>query len=138
LFSQTQARWCRVADFGLATTRVESSTSTTSTIRNTNNVWRAPELLLKPGAKFTKESDVWSYGCVLYEIATGSVPWAGVSLDEVKSFYREKTCLEIPEEVDSQFAVVLAVRTQGKALVSRYCKGDWQLGLGRYRVLNLS
>jgi serine/threonine protein kinase len=94
-------------DFGLATTRVESSTSTTSTIRNTNNVWRAPELLLKPGAKFTKESDVWSYGCVLYEIATGSVPWAGVSLDEVKSFYREKTCLEIPEEVDSQFAKLI-------------------------------
>jgi E3 ubiquitin-protein ligase KEG len=70
-------------------------------------VWRAPELLLKPGAKLTKEADVWSLGCVLFEIATGAVPWAGVSLDEVKSFYRDKQCLEIPEDVDSLFVKLI-------------------------------
>ncbi|KAG6821925.1 hypothetical protein H0H92_016080, partial [Tricholoma furcatifolium] len=43
--------------------------------------WQAPELLdpdLDEDAKNTKESDVYAWGCVAYEIFTGEIPFAGI------------------------------------------------------------
>ncbi|KAI8513365.1 regulation of mast cell degranulation [Branchiostoma belcheri] len=54
--------------------------------------WMAPERLLREG-RYTSKSDVWSFGVVLYEIATlGNVPYPGLDrtlLDELRTGYRE-------------------------------------------------
>ena len=38
--------------------------------------WKAPEVI--NGEAYRGEVDVWSFGCILYELATGSPPfmWA--------------------------------------------------------------
>ncbi|KAF9256017.1 kinase-like protein [Marasmius fiardii PR-910] len=64
-----------IADFGLS--RIADSHGlqmTTSTSRPTGTArWLAPELL--SGGRNSKESDIYAYGCVCYEIFTGSHPF---------------------------------------------------------------
>ncbi len=48
--------------------------------------WTAPEALNYH--KYSTASDVWSFGCLLYEIwSLGTVPFAGVTNAEVISIY---------------------------------------------------
>ncbi|XP_068661912.1 E3 ubiquitin-protein ligase KEG-like isoform X1 [Aristolochia californica] len=35
------------------------------------------------GSGISAESDAWSFGCTLVEMCTGSIPWAGLSSDEI-------------------------------------------------------
>ena len=68
LYSRKDAVW-KLADFGLTSEAVR--TLQTSKSRGTEG-YRAPELLLShPGKKavFSKKVDIWSIGCVLYELA---------------------------------------------------------------------
>ncbi|CAH8296020.1 unnamed protein product [Schistosoma turkestanicum] len=58
--------------------------------------WMAPETLAS--AYFTSKSDVWSYGVVLWEIATfASLPYPGLSHEEVMKFVCEGGHLNLPE-----------------------------------------
>ena len=59
--------------------------------------WMAPEALLEE--RFTIESDIWSYGVLLWEIMTlGRQPYEGLSNDEVVGYIMEKSCLNRPDE----------------------------------------
>ncbi|KAJ3564127.1 hypothetical protein NP233_g8497 [Leucocoprinus birnbaumii] len=69
-----------ITDFGLSyiamTTAARGSTEPISA--GTMN-WMAPELINGP-AKPTKESDVWSFGCLCYKIFTGEYPFHQYSI----------------------------------------------------------
>jgi serine/threonine protein kinase len=57
----------------------------------------APESLLD-GSSSTR-SDVWSYGCVLWEMSTyGDNPYAGRDNDQVIAFVRDGGKLELPAD----------------------------------------
>ncbi|KAH0953922.1 hypothetical protein HN011_004321 [Eciton burchellii] len=59
--------------------------------------WMSPESVMY--GKFTLETDVWSFGVVLWEIFSfGKQPYYGSSNDEVVKFIREKSVLSPPEE----------------------------------------
>ncbi|MGA2654483.1 MAG: protein kinase [Gammaproteobacteria bacterium] len=64
----------KLTDFGLSTIKKESSSSTQQTNAVGTLLWMAPELFQRK-AKHTTESDVYSYGVILYEIASGKVPF---------------------------------------------------------------
>ena len=68
-------RFAKLADFGLAVVKSESSTLATVSSAGTTN-WKAPELSFKTG-RATHASDMYSFACVLYELASGQAPWAG-------------------------------------------------------------
>ncbi|KAF8999165.1 kinase-like domain-containing protein [Cyathus striatus] len=74
-----------LADFGLSSivcsqslawTSVETTVSTAGTIR-----WQAPELLDENSIGVTKESDMYAFACVCYEIFVGKVPFYQYVLD---------------------------------------------------------
>ena len=76
LFDGRTQRLAKLADFGLAFIKNESTargTVATKTSAGTVN-WKPPELFRK-GGEATQASEIYSYACVLYELASGKIPW---------------------------------------------------------------
>ena len=72
----------KVADFGLARLVREDNTYTAKAGAKFPIKWTAPEGLAYN--KFSTKSDVWSYGVLLWELATyGMSPYPGVELTDV-------------------------------------------------------
>ena len=101
----------KISDFGLSTVKFE-----TSKIENEiesprqkrligSTRWLAPELF-KPGITANKASDMFSYGMVLWEIASRKVPFQEASNEQlviswIKEDTRETIPLDCPKEYES-------------------------------------
>ena len=69
LYTRKSAAW-RLADFGLTCEGKDTNGHTTRNGRGTPS-YRAPELLQEDKAVFNNKVDIWSLGCILYELAAG-------------------------------------------------------------------
>lgn len=88
----------KVADFGLS--KYVDLVSTRNTLESPGSVpWMAPERLTKKPSKLPSV-DVYSFAVVIFEILTGKVPWAELSLDEIRvrvlAGGRPDSLLELP------------------------------------------
>ncbi|KXN83752.1 Serine/threonine-protein kinase HT1 [Leucoagaricus sp. SymC.cos] len=61
-----------LADFGISQIMVSANIQSQSDIGTWR--WMAPELLVQ-SAPFTRESDVWAFGCTCYEVLTDNMPF---------------------------------------------------------------
>ena len=76
----------KIGDFGLAVAKMESRSKTGSPTMG-SQLWMAPEVL--EGAPHNERSDVFSFGIVLFEIATIDTPYRGYSTS-AQSLRRKK------------------------------------------------
>src|ERR1700685_4043229 len=63
-----------MADFGLTSEGSSGLLHTTTAARGTD-CYRAPELLQYPKATYNNKVDIWSMGCIMYEIRIGRKPF---------------------------------------------------------------
>ncbi|KAI8510862.1 regulation of mast cell degranulation, partial [Branchiostoma belcheri] len=100
----------KIADFGLTTDIYERGYQRQDAEQKIPVRWMAPERLLREG-RYTSKSDVWSFGVVLYEIATlGNVPYPGrerTLLEELRTGYREPRPPGIKQELYVKENIVL-------------------------------
>lgn len=90
----------KVADFGLSRSVTVGSDSG-KTVSNTGPVrWMAPESLDR---QYSEKSDVWAYGCTLFELATGMIPYPEQDLIDVAVAVRDKGLTPI-SDVSSEVA----------------------------------
>ncbi|XP_006464133.1 hypothetical protein AGABI2DRAFT_52342, partial [Agaricus bisporus var. bisporus H97] len=71
----------RLTDFGLSKITTDGTlgfTNTTKLASGRTAGWASPELL-EDDARPTRESDIWAFGCVCYEVLTGLSPFQGCS-----------------------------------------------------------
>ncbi|XP_018571455.1 insulin-like peptide receptor isoform X2 [Anoplophora glabripennis] len=90
-------RTVKIGDFGMARDIYETDYYRKETKGLLPVRWMAPESLAD--GVFTSDSDVWSYGIVLWEIATlAEQPYQGLSNEQVLQFVVSKGKLERPSE----------------------------------------
>uniref|UniRef100_A0A5B7AWS8 non-specific serine/threonine protein kinase n=1 Tax=Davidia involucrata TaxID=16924 RepID=A0A5B7AWS8_DAVIN len=94
----------KVGDFGLS--RLKHETYLTTKTGKGTPQWMAPEVLRNEPSD--EKSDVYSYGVILWELATEKIPWDNLNSMQVigaVGFMNQR--LEIPKEVDPQWASII-------------------------------
>jgi len=69
----------KVADFGLSKVKLETSRRSKQKSAVGSYLWMAPELFRQP-VRYTTQSDIYSYGMVLWEIASCQLPFQGATM----------------------------------------------------------
>lgn len=98
---------CCLADFGHALTLADGMPVPQAERLALRTL--APETLLGPGA-FSFASDVWAFGCFLYELCVGLEPWKGVDPRTVArlTLGGRRPPLPPPPLLDAQLAALIA------------------------------
>ena len=94
--------WCvKVSDFGLS--RMKHATFLSSKSNAGTPEWMAPEVLRSEPSN--EKSDIFSFGVILFELATMSVPWEGYNpMQVVGAVAFQDKRLDIPEGVNGAIA----------------------------------
>ncbi|KAI8506624.1 Leucine-rich repeat-containing protein 15 [Branchiostoma belcheri] len=88
----------KISDFGLAEDIYSRGYRRQDRLQRVPWKWMAPERL-EDGKAYTSQSDVWSFGIVLYEICTlGGDPYPGVSVSELKDRLQAGFRMDQPED----------------------------------------
>lgn len=82
----------KLGDFGFAR-RLESTDAKVRTRAGTP-LFTSPEMLM--GLRYSSPADIWSLGCVLYELCSKKVPFNGQNVDEVSKSVRTRRPKKIP------------------------------------------
>ncbi|XP_060180055.1 uncharacterized protein LOC132609881 isoform X1 [Lycium barbarum] len=94
----------KVGDFGLSRFR-DATFLTTKSGRGTPQ-WMAPEVLRNEPS--TEKSDVFSFGVILWELMTESIPWSNLNSVQVVGVvgFMDRR-LEIPENLDTRVSAII-------------------------------
>lgn len=90
----------KVADFGLS--RIKHATFLTAKSGKGTPQWMAPEVLQSEPSD--EKADVYSFGVILWELATGKIPWEGLNSMQVVGavgFMHQR--LQIPDDLDPEW-----------------------------------
>ncbi|XP_062218590.1 probable serine/threonine-protein kinase SIS8 [Phragmites australis] len=95
----------KVSDFGMSRLKHHTFLSSKSTAGTPE--WMAPEVLRNEPAN--EKCDVYSFGVILWELATMRVPWSGLNpMQVVGAVGFQNRRLDIPKEVDPQVASIIS------------------------------
>ncbi|MCD7450460.1 hypothetical protein HAX54_006530 [Datura stramonium] len=94
----------KVGDFGLS--RFKNATLLTTKSGRGTPQWMAPEVLRNEPS--TEKSDVFSFGVILWELMTESIPWSNLnSLQVVGVVGFMDRRLEVPENLDTRVSSII-------------------------------
>jgi TPR repeat protein/tRNA A-37 threonylcarbamoyl transferase component Bud32 len=93
----------KISDFGLA--KIKYETSSANSKQKTGAIgtlsWMAPELFKI--ANYTKACDVYSFGIVLWEIATQQLPYQGLQRERIACIVTKGERMVIPHDVPKPY-----------------------------------
>jgi serine/threonine protein kinase len=79
------------ADFGCS--KMETESEKTQTMLRGSIPWMAPEVVAN--SRYGKSSDIWSFGCLMIEMATARTPWGSFD-NQVQALIKIGMSSEIP------------------------------------------
>jgi serine/threonine protein kinase/Flp pilus assembly protein TadD len=115
--------WVAVSDFGLASVATMADTGTTGVLESTW-AYRAPELWTSDVAP-SVASDLYAYGCVLFELMTGRPPWYAANRDGWRQLHRHRVLSqEPPQGGDIPFEAASPLAAQLMSITRRCLEPD--------------
>ena len=86
-----------IADFGISTVLSRATRYVPTTIKGAFN-YMAPESFEEEGIGF--EVDIWALGCVVLEMSTATMPWAGRQMQQIwKAVCVDRRIPDVPDHV---------------------------------------
>ncbi|PCH33872.1 kinase-like protein [Wolfiporia cocos MD-104 SS10] len=91
---------CKISDFGISKRTDDINMAGAYTSMQGTVFWMAPEVINSQKGGYNSKIDIWSVGCVVYEMWTGQRPWTGQEAVAVLlHLYQTKQGPPVPEEV---------------------------------------
>ena len=99
----------KITDFGLSRTRDLSNIKRTVTNAIVGSVpWAAPEYLdVQRFGERSEKGDIYSFGVILWELATRETPWKNTPPDQVCYDVSNGSRLKIPVNCNDQFKNIM-------------------------------
>ena len=69
---------CKISDFGISKRTDDINMAAAYTSMQGTVFWMAPEVINSKGKGYNSKIDIWSVGCVVFEMWTGQRPWSGL------------------------------------------------------------
>ncbi|XP_048589075.1 fibroblast growth factor receptor 4 isoform X2 [Nematostella vectensis] len=99
---------CKVTDFGMAKDVQNEDIYIRTTEGRLPVKWTAIEALIG-GGEYTTQSDVWSFGVVLYEICTiGGEPYPGIAGKDIPEYLEAGYRMSCPTHLDATLYEIMA------------------------------
>ena len=102
----------KVLDFGLAKTFVSKSATVEPTVTQAGRVMGTPAYMSPEQARgqpMDRRTDVWSFGCLLYEMLTGRLPFEGETTTDIlaRIIEREPDWSLLPQATPANIRILL-------------------------------
>ena len=68
---------CKISDFGISKRTEDINMAGAYTAMQGTVFWMAPEVIDSGKSGYNSKIDIWSVGCVVFEMWTGQRPWNG-------------------------------------------------------------
>ena len=68
---------CKISDFGISKRTDDVNEQAVLTAMQGTVFWMAPEVVKQ--TSYTRKADIWSLGCLVVEMISGTHPWANLN-----------------------------------------------------------
>ncbi|KAI0931861.1 hypothetical protein AcW2_000643 [Taiwanofungus camphoratus] len=91
---------CKISDFGISKRTDDINIAGAYTSMQGTVFWMAPEVIHSQERGYNSKIDIWSVGCVVFEMWTGQRPWSGQeAMAVLLHLYKTKEGPPVPSEV---------------------------------------
>ncbi|OCH94776.1 Pkinase-domain-containing protein [Obba rivulosa] len=91
---------CKISDFGISKRTDDINMIGAYTSMQGTVFWMAPEVINPQKKGYNSKIDIWSVGCVVFEMWTGQRPWSGQeAMAVLLHLYNTKQSPPVPDEV---------------------------------------
>ncbi|KIP12516.1 hypothetical protein PHLGIDRAFT_81740 [Phlebiopsis gigantea 11061_1 CR5-6] len=91
---------CKISDFGISRRTDDIDMAAAYTSMQGTVFWMAPEVIDSNKKGYNSKIDIWSVGCVIFEMWTGQRPWSGKeAMAVLLQLYQTKQGPPVPKEV---------------------------------------
>lgn len=91
---------CKISDFGISKRTDDINMAEAYTSMQGTVFWMAPEVINSQQRGYNSKIDIWSVGCVVYEMWTGQRPWSGQeAMAVLLHLYQTKQGPPLPSDV---------------------------------------
>ena len=68
---------CKISDFGISKKALEADRGRLYSMMRGTIAYMAPEMIDNENKGYDSKIDIWSVGCIVFEMWTGKTPWNG-------------------------------------------------------------